>query len=119
VVALQNDTGPMSIRVTNANFAINYTITGNNKLSSATNDLTSKALTLSLKTSSNGTLTVSIPRSLLDAKLPTGNDDKFYVLTNGLEAIYVETKTSDTERVLSIPFANGTNMIEIIGAWLV
>lgn len=118
-MTMYNDTVPTSVPVANTNFTINYTIAGNGKLLGANENLQAKSLVLSLKTSSNGTLTVSVPRALIDAKLPNGNDDKFYVLANGIEAIYEETKTSDAERVLTIPFDNGTNTIEIIGATLI
>jgi hypothetical protein len=117
-VTLSNDTVTTSVHVANANFTINYTISGNGKLLGANENLQAKSLVFSLETSSNGTLTVSVPRAMIDSKLPSGNDDKFYVLINGLEAMYAETKTSDTERVLTIPFDNGTNTIEIIGATL-
>ncbi|MDE1839998.1 MAG: hypothetical protein KGH87_08780, partial [Thaumarchaeota archaeon] len=79
------DTGvtPMYINVANTNFTINYDVTGNGKILDAKMDMPSKSLVLSLKAPSNGTLTVILPRAMIDAKLPTGNDDKFYVLVNG------------------------------------
>lgn len=115
------DTGiyPFSINVTNSNFTINYNISGNNKLLDANMDSQSKSLILSLNTTNNGTLIVSLPRVMIDAKLPTGNDDKFYVLVNGQESIFKEINTTTIDRIISIPFTNGTHVIEIIGAQII
>lgn len=108
-----------SIKVQNTNFTINYNISGSNKLVDANMDLPSKSLVLSLNTTGNGTLTVTLPRVMIDAKLPTGNDDKFYVLVNGQESIFKEINATVIDRTISIPFTNETRMIEIIGAQII
>ncbi|CUR51374.1 Putative blue (Type 1) copper containing protein [Nitrosotalea devaniterrae] len=115
------DTGihPFSINVTNTNFTLNYNIFGNNKVLDANMDMQSKSLILSLETTSNGTLALTMPRAMIDAKLPTGNDDKFYVLVNGQESIFQEVKTTTTDRTILIPFTNETHVIEIIGAQII
>ncbi|MDC8452092.1 MAG: hypothetical protein LV477_04175 [Candidatus Nitrosotalea sp.] len=115
------DTGvtPMYINVANTNFTINYDVIGNGKILDAKMDTPSKSLVLSLKAPSNGTLTVTLPRAMIDAKLPTGNDDKFYVLVNGQESIFQEINATTIDRTISIPFTNGTHMIEIIGAQMI
>lgn len=109
----------MSVNVTNINFTINYNITGNGKILDAKMDEQSKSLILSLNATNNGTLIVSLPRMMIDAKLPTGNDDKFYVLVNGQESIFKEINATTIDRTISIPFTNGTHMIEIIGAQII
>lgn len=110
---------PNMIKVQNTNFTINYDITGNNKLLNANMDSQSKSLILSLNETNDGTLIVSLPRVMIDAKLPAGNDDKFYVLVNGQESIFEEINTTTIDRTISIPFTNGTHMIEIIGAQVI
>ena len=104
-----------SIKVQNTDLTINYNISGNNKLVDANADVNSKSLTLSLKTTNNGTLTVSIPRTLVDARIGQQQDDKFYVLMDGQEVNYTEINTTNTTRTLSIPFTNSIEKIEIIG----
>lgn len=115
------DTGihPFSINVTNSNFTMNYNISGHNKLLDANMDSQSKSLVLSLNTTNNGTLIVSLPRGMIDAKLPTGNDDKFYVLVNGQESVFKEINATTIDRTISIPFTIGTRVIEIIGAQII
>lgn len=103
---------PMSANVINTNFTINYGITGNNKILDANMDTQSKSLILSLETTSNGTLTVSVPRALLDSK-ENNQDTQFIVLVDGQEVKYTET-TSLTARTLTIPFELGVEKIEII-----
>lgn len=115
------DTGvyPFTVGVTNANFTINYNISGNNKLLDANMDLQSKSLILSLQSTNNGTLIVSIPRALLDIKKNDRGMGEFYMLADGQETDFKETHTTLTDRVFSIPFQNGTKDIEIIATELI
>lgn len=109
------DTGiyPFTVGVINANFTIHYNISGNNKLSDANMNLQSKSLILSLQSTNNGTLIVSIPRALLDSKSAYSNQDtKFIILIDKQEVKYTET-TSITARTLTIPFELGVKKIEI------
>ncbi|MDE1766797.1 MAG: hypothetical protein KGI27_11080 [Thaumarchaeota archaeon] len=95
-------------------FTINYTISGDgNKLLAAKID-TSKSLTLSLATPNNGTLAVIVPRALIDSKNAYDNQDaQFIVLMDGKEVKYTEIK-SITARIITIPFTDGAEKIEII-----
>lgn len=110
-----SDTGihPFSINVTNTNFTLNYNVSGNNKLLDANMDSHTESLVLSMYASSNGTLSISIPRALLDSKSPYSNQDtKFIILIDKQEVKYTET-TSITARILTIPFELGAKKIEI------
>jgi hypothetical protein len=101
-----------AIKVNNTNYTINYIITGDsNKLLNVTLGAKAKYLLLSLDAPSNGTLTVTIPRVLLDTKVDS-QDENFTVLTDGKEITYAETKT-DYQRTLSIAFDHRTEQIEI------
>ena len=115
------DTGiyPFTVGVTNANFTIHYNISGNNKLLDANMNLQSKSLVLSLQSTNNGTLIVSVPRALLDIKKNDRGMGQFYMLANGQETAFKEIHTTLTDRVFSIPFQNGTKNIEIIAFELV
>lgn len=98
---------------TNTNFTINYNITGNNKLLAVNTGAQSQSLILSLMTTSDGMLTVSIPRVLLDSKSAYSNQDtEFIILVDKHEVKYTET-TSITNRTLSIPLDLGAKEIEI------
>jgi len=115
------DTGiyPFTVGVTNANFTIHYNISGNNKLLDANMNLPSKSLVLSLQSTNNGTLIVSVPRALLDIKKNDRGMGQFYMLANGQETAFKEIHTTLTDRVFSIPFQNGTKSIEIIATELI
>lgn len=106
---------PNMVKVQNTNFTINYDITGNNKLLDAHSDVNSKTLILSLKTMSNGTLTIVLPRTLIDSRIAEQQDDKFFVLMDGQETDYTEIKTTNATRTLNIHFMQGIAKIEIIG----
>lgn len=102
-----------AVKVVNTNFTINYHLTGDNNLVNAALDK-KHALVLSLVTSGNGTLTVSVPRALLDPKNAYNNEGaQFIILINGQEVKYTET-TSIITRNLTIPFESGATKIEII-----
>jgi len=69
---------------------------------------------LTMDTSSDGTVEITIPRSLLDAKFDT-LDDEFFVLVDGFETDYAEINSTSEYRTLVIPFFGGDSVIDIIG----
>ncbi len=97
-------------------YAVNYSVTG------ATVDDVSispqdASLIVSLKSSGDGNLTMTMPRSLIDAKVGTG-DDQFFVLVDGADTDFTESKTTD-DRTISVSFPQDTQQIEIIGTQVV
>ncbi|MDE1863061.1 MAG: hypothetical protein KGI33_09130 [Thaumarchaeota archaeon] len=94
-------------------FRVNYTITGTNTVVFATIDRQAPELKLSLNTQSEGKLKVTIPRTLLDARI-NNQDAQFIVLVNGIEWHYAET-SSIANRALTIPFNQGASKVEIVG----
>ena len=50
-------------------------------------------LLIAVDTSDDGTIEITIPRDLLDAKFES-SDDIFFVLVDGFETDYAETKTT-------------------------
>ncbi|MCV0401203.1 MAG: PEFG-CTERM sorting domain-containing protein [Nitrosopumilus sp.] len=95
---------------------IGYKITGG-KLLSITPDVDANSLIVSIDATSDGSLTLTIPRSVLDATL-NGEDDDFFVLVDGEEVDFEETASS-TDRTLTIAFPAGAEEIEIIGTFVV
>ncbi len=71
-------------------------------------------LILTMDTLSDGTVEITIPRSLLDAKFDTF-DDEFFILVDGFETDYAETDSTPEYRTLVIPFFGGDSVIDIIG----
>ena len=93
------------------------------------------ALVITIDAIKNGSITVTLPRDMIDAKQPANlsaddilvgktvdpkdlEDDEFFVLIGGEETNFKETK-SKTARTLSIGFAAGDTQIDIIGTQIV
>ena len=96
---------------------IGYEITGG-KLLSITPDVEANSLIIAIDAFDDGSLTITIPRSVADALHETGEDDKYFVIIDGEEAEFTETKSS-TDRTLTIPFPVGSEEIEIIGTFVI
>lgn len=108
-----------TILVDGTNSSITYTIT-NGKVTDVKADTNSKSLIVSIQTTGDGVLTITMPRALIDAKKTDGTDDTFFVLNDGQEDDQAqEIHTTSTDRTLQIPFTNGTSQIEIIGTVVV
>ncbi len=92
-------------------------------------------LEITIDASSDGSLTVTLPRDLIDAKVQanltadeimTGKtinpkeleDDKFIVTVNGKDTSIIETKTA-LARTFSIPFHSGDTKIDVVGTVIV
>ncbi len=97
-------------------YTVGFKITGGSVLG-ITPDVDANSLLIEISTTSDGELTIILPRALIDAKL-NGDDDEFFVLVDAEEVDFDETKTS-TERTLMIPFFDGTEEIEIIGTFVI
>jgi len=96
---------------------IGYVITGG-KLLGITPSVQDNSLIISIDATSDGSLTLTIPRSVLDALFENGDDDDFFVLVDGEEVDFDET-VSSTDRILTIEFQAGAEEIEIIGTFVV
>ncbi|MCE9652624.1 MAG: PEFG-CTERM sorting domain-containing protein [Nitrosarchaeum sp.] len=105
-----------TIQVTGTDFMVNYKITGG-KLISITPDVEAHSLIIAISASQDGTLVITLPRSLIDAKMGD-QDDTFFVLVDGEEVDFEETATS-TDRTLTIHFPAGAEEIEVIGTVVV
>jgi len=102
--------------VENTDFDVSYSITGG-KVLGITADVEANSLLVSIQTTSDGTLTITLPRELIDAKI-NGEDDSFFVLIDG-EEVEFEEETTSADRTLTISFQDGAEEIEIIGTQIV
>jgi predicted secreted protein with PEFG-CTERM motif len=93
-----------------------YEIT-NAKLINAIPDMDAISLLVYIETTDDGSITLTIPRTILDASINDG-DDEFFVLVDGEEVDFEEIKTS-ADRTITIEFLAGTEQIEIIGTFVV
>ncbi|MFB5607008.1 MAG: PEFG-CTERM sorting domain-containing protein [Candidatus Nitrosomaritimum yanchengensis] len=104
------------IQVIGTDFMVGYEITGG-RLISITPDVDANSLIIAIDATSDGQLTITLPRELIDAKIGDEDDD-FFVLVDGEEVDFDETITS-TDRTLVISFFAGAEEIEIIGTHVV
>ncbi len=111
--------GPSTIQVDGTSYSITYTITNGKVLDIKANPQ-SKSLVVTIQTTGDGLLTITMPRALIDAKKSDGTDDQFVVLNDGQQNGQVnETQNTANQRTLAIPFKNGTQQIEIVGTFVI
>lgn len=97
-------------------YNVNYNISGGT-ISDISVDTKSASLVVTLQTTGDGNMTLTLPRALIDAKAGS-SDDQFFVLEDGAQVDFQESKT-DTDRTLTISFPDGTEKVEIIGTQVV
>lgn len=109
-----------TIPVQNTPFSIGYSITNGYLGVPITIDAKSDSLPLNITPTSQGELTVEMPRALIDAKRSDGTDSQFVVLNDGQQNNQAyKIMTTNTDRTLDIPFKNGTQQIEIVGTFAI
>ena len=105
-----------TVSVEGSSDLIGYEISGG-KLLSIMPDVDANSLIISIDATNDGSITLTIPRSVMDA-VHEGEDDEFFVLIDGEEVDFDEIVTSK-DRTLTIQFPAGAEMIEIIGTFVV
>jgi len=105
-----------TISVEGSNDTIGYEIIGG-ELLNVTPEVDSSSLIISLDATDDGLLTLTIPRSVMDATF-NGEEDEFFVLVDGEEVDFSED-VSSTDRTLTIAFHAEAEEIEIIGTFVV
>ena len=116
VVIVDSVVTATTVTVQDSNDLISYEIT-NAKLLNIVPDLDAVSLLIYIETTDEGSITLTIPRSVLDASI-NGGDDEFFVLVDGEEVDFEEITTSE-DRTLTIDFLAGTEQIEIIGTFVI
>jgi len=105
-----------TITIQDSTDLISYEIT-NGKLINVIPDMDAVSLLVYIESIDDGSIILTIPRSVLDATINNG-DDEFFVLVDGEEVDFEET-TSSTDRTLTINFLAGSEEIEIIGTFVI
>ncbi|WP_255464648.1 hypothetical protein [Nitrosopumilus sp. b2] len=93
---------------------LEYSINGA-KIVSIVKTPDSEILNVVIQEAKEGTLEITIPRDLIDAKIGE-HDDDFFVLVDGMEVDFEEERNSD-ERTLIISFEKDTRTIQIMGTF--
>jgi len=105
-----------TISITGSNDLVEYEIT-NGKILNIIPDGDARSLIISIEAIEEGSITITIPRSVLDATINDVDDD-FFVLVDGEEVDFEEI-TSLTDRTLTIEFQAGAEEIEIVGTFVI
>ena len=101
-----------SIQISGTKFSVDYR-TSSGQIIRGFADNLANSITFQISTGSEGQLTITLPRELIDAKIGT-RDNTFLVLVDGEKNDYNEIPNS-VERKLTIPFKDSAEEIEIIG----
>ncbi|MGI0088061.1 MAG: PEFG-CTERM sorting domain-containing protein [Nitrosotalea sp.] len=94
-----------------------YQIT-NGKVLGVIPNTDTKSLAIRIQPSGSGTISITLPRSLIDSK-NNGQDSQFVVQDDGVSTTFNETRTDSNSRTLDIPFGTNNAQIIIIGTQIV
>ena len=99
-------------------FNVNYTISGG-AVKTMTIDAQSLSVIVSVNSTSDGTITLQLPRALIDAKTNSGQDDAFIILIDGAEVKPQSESGDNNFRNITVQFLQGEQDIEVIGTQIV
>ena len=99
-------------------FNVNYTISGG-AVKTMTIDAQSLSVIVSVNSTSDGTITLQLPRALIDAKTNSGQDDAFIILIDGAEVKPQSESGDNNFRNITVQFLQGDQDIEVIGTQIV
>ena len=102
-----------AVAVDGSDDLIRYEITGG-RLLGVVPDPAAASLLISIDAVQDGSITVTIPRSVLDSTAASGGDDDFFVLVGGDESDFDEVAGA-ADRTLTMQFDIGIEEIEVIG----
>ena len=95
-------------------FNVDYTMSGGT-VKTMTINAQSLSVIVSIDSTSDGTITLQLPRALIDAKTSSGQDGTFIILIDGAQ-VKPQSESSDNNfRNITIQFLHGDQNISIIG----
>ncbi|MGI0057679.1 MAG: PEFG-CTERM sorting domain-containing protein [Nitrosarchaeum sp.] len=77
------------------------------------------ALIVTIEPTDNGSISLEIPREILDAKKQDKTDEAFIIIIDGIETPYKETVIDSNSRAITINFEQDDSDIEIIGTTII
>lgn len=106
----------ITLTVGDSEFEIEYMIDGGS-LDSLTGDEATATVTGMITAESDGELTIRLPRDVMDSLNDDGTDLEYIVFVDEIEEFPDDDMGADV-RTLTIPFAAGSEQIDIIGTFL-
>ena len=139
VITEDNATGANATEADNANTTVPRTVTGSNtfdltiddqkyplmynitggEVSSITADRAQSTLLINIASREDGTLTIELPRNVIDSKAQGNTDEEYAVFVDDQPNNFEETTNNNEARVLEIGFDNGAEQIEIAGTQII
>ena len=107
--------GTIAIKADDGDYSLEYQISGG-MITSIKPLKDANALLIFLDTTSNGELTIIMPRSLIDAVVGRYNDALLVLCDN--KQIQVRETITETDRTVTVPFNAGCKEVEIVGSEL-
>jgi len=99
-------------------YPLKYQLAGG-KLTGTFTEKDNMTLVVNVLSTSNGNLTIELPRNVIDSKKQGNVDDNFTVFEDGQYSQVSEIKNNNYARTLMISFDKGTSVIEISGSRIV
>jgi len=107
-----------NLAIGNKQYKIPYQITGG-KLDTINAQGNNTTLVFNISTTSDGKLTLDLPRKIIDSKKQGGIDEGYAVFVDGQNANADQIKNNTESRTLSIDFPKGASRIDIAGTHIV
>ena len=106
-----------SDEIPDESLSIEYTLRGGS-VKNVQFDQNKFSVIVSIESPDEGTISFKIPRELIDAKKPAGQDEAFIILIDNFQIPYVETETNSNFRFITTSFEKGDSEIQLIGTHL-
>jgi hypothetical protein len=106
------------LKVDDKTYPIKYNLTGG-KIDNMTAMKENSTLLVDITTNDKGTLTIELPRNIMDSKNPLNEDEDYVVFADGIQIGAEQPTTTNQVRTLAIDFENGVEQIEIAGTRVV
>lgn len=102
------------LKVGNQSFPLRYHVNGAN-INNISADKDNTSILIALSPSTDGTLNIELPRSVIDSKGQGNVDEDYVVFADGQQISAEQTLTNNLLRTLSFDFENGVEEIEVQG----
>ena len=99
-------------------FDVKYTIKGGT-VKNMQIDERNLALVVTIESNDEGAISLDLPRSAIEAKKDSQDDEVFIILIDDIYVPYQESTTGSDSRVITINFEEGDSDIMIIGTWII
>ncbi len=116
----QTSSGANTINLTvdNQTYPLKYNITGG-EVTGITADRAQATFLINIASRDDGTLTIQLPRNVIDSKSPGNTDEEYAVFIDDQPKDFEEIANNNEARTLQIGFDNGAEKIEIAGTHII